>query len=78
MAKPLLAVADGDYALRVAVPCEIIDAARYYVVLACKQLLASLSSNRCLLRQIGRLPFVAPSPAQSHTRTVPETSPLAT
>ena len=73
MSEALLAVADCYDALRVAVPCQVVDAASNDVVVACMVI-----SFLPLAAAVVHPPFVAPSPAQSHTLTVPETSPLAT
>lgn len=91
VAETLLAFSDRDDALRVSVPGNVVDSSRDDLVFACATITliprlqytqqlcngASWSSgwNPTL---VVYAPFVAPSPLQSQTLTVPVTSPLAT
>ena len=76
VSKALLSIANRYDALRIAVPCQVVDAACDDVVFACCLSASLLTSSEAADGYC--IPFVAPSPAQSQTRTVPETSPLAT
>ncbi len=77
MTEALLPITDGNDALRVAIPRNVVDSAGDDVVLA----YLGVDIDQPVERWVECLPptpLVVPSPTQSQTRTVPDTSPLAT
>lgn len=76
VSEALFAITDGNDALRVTVPGNVVDTAGDNVVFTCK--LSTCFRMFQLVRVSLSIPLVAPSPTQSHTLTLPETSPLAT
>ena len=72
VSETFFAVSYSDDSLAVAIPRNVIDAARNDVIFSCFVL--AFIEHSC---RMNASPLVAPSPTQSQTLTEPVTSPLA-